>query len=110
MNPCVLYPLLLMFLASCSSTYLTIKSRPEGASVYVVPKVLWDSDSLKYSDPANLSGFIIKDGVTPVYTIELDRKKYAVVLVNQDRKKVVQVDLSKGLNKEDAKTVEIDLN
>ncbi len=101
--------LLALVLSSCSTAYLTLKSNPEGAVVYIVPKNIWDMDTVKYSIPANINDYVIKDGTTPLYTLQIRQDHYVVVFVTKTSKKYVKIDLNKAYRKKRSKIVEVSL-
>jgi hypothetical protein len=105
-----LWILPVFLLCSCSTAFLTIKTSPEGANVYVVPKTTWISDSIKYSDPSFITDYLAKDGQTPIHIMELSQREYAVILVKDDKRKVVHVDLKNDINEDKARTIDVDLN
>lgn len=104
-----LYISSLLLFSSCASAYLTVKSNPEGASIYVIPSAKWNTDSVAYSKPENISDYIVKDGVTPLHLIELYPKSYVVVLALKNQTAVKHVDLSDVRGKQNFKIVEVEM-
>lgn len=105
-----LYIVLLgVFLSACSGYYLTVKSNPEGAVVYIVPKIVWQSDTVQYSDPNNLGAYVIKKSTTPVYTLEIPPGDYMVLCINGHKKKMVPLSLKKTHSKRKPKTIDVAL-
>lgn len=86
-----------------------MRSDPEGANVYIVPKVKWETDSVNLSRPENIPDYIIKAGQTPVYLIELAPMEYVVVFVRGDVQKIKKVDLSNAKGKKHPVEIEEDL-
>jgi hypothetical protein len=90
---------------SCTTVWLTLKSNPDGASVYLLPQKVWESDSIFYSNPANINDYFLKDAVTPVYTEDVNAGSYVAIFVLGDQKRIVKTTIPEGYHEDIPKVV-----
>lgn len=91
--------LCLLLLSSCSMSYITFKTDPQGASVYLIPREIWNSDSVHLTAPAEMSDYILKEGTTPVHTANYAPGDYVLFFVKEGKQKRLNVHFSKPKGK-----------
>ena len=94
-----------LIFCSCSTVFITLKSNPDGASVYLVPKKVWESDTAKYSNLNYIGEYLVKESVTPIYTLDIEAGEYAVIFIVEGKKKIVMAKVDETYSEDRSKIV-----